>query len=459
MSPRRLARRSFLRGAGRAAGLGALLRGIEASAQGQRPPVRFLVIHHPVGTVRDQWLPSGGASNLVLSPILAPFQPLQSNMTVIDGLNIVAAGSGNRTHEGGMVAIMTGQPTFGKIGQQDHLAGGPSIDQILLQRSARLSGTPFPSLQLAADTRSDRDEISPRVMSYAPPPMPGKRAPLFPEMQPSIVHMRILGSQMPAGSQEAVARARARRGSVLDLIRGDLDRMRALVPAAERTKLDAHGAAIRELERSFDQVAPVTPGSCAGLPAPRTYPATTNEFGSNPFHAEVGQLHLALIRTAFACRLSRVATFMWSPGTNHVTFGGLYPEMKTTEHHPPSHSTAPDRLKALAAIDTWYSARTSEALQEWKKLPDPDGQGSLLDNTVVVYLSEVARGYDHSFENAPVVLFGGPGVRLPGGRLLKLPANRPTNDLWLALSPVFDVDLGKLGAAEQYTGPLPGVVG
>jgi hypothetical protein len=439
--------------------LTALLRGIEAQAQGLAPAVRFLVIHHPVGTVRDQWLPTGGTSSLALSPILQPFEPLKSRMTVIDGLDIVAAKSGNKTHEGGMVAIMTGQPTFGKIGQQDHIAGGASIDQIFLERSARLKGRPFPSLQLAADTRSDRNEISPRVMSYAAPATPGTRAPMFPEMQPAVVQTRILGSMMPGGSAEAIARTRARRASVLDLIRGDLTRLRALVPAADRTKLDAHGAAIRDLERSFDQTTPVTPGKCPPTPAPRSYPDTTNQFGSNPFHAEVGQLHLALIRTAFTCDLTRVATFMWSPGTNHVTFGGLYPGMATTEHHPPSHSTSPDRLKALAAIDTWYSARTSEALQEWAKVPDPGGTGSLLDNTVVVYLTEVARGYDHDFQNTPMVLFGGPGARLPGGRFLKLPMNRPTNDLWLALAQVFDVNLTKLGAAEQQSGPLPGLVG
>jgi hypothetical protein len=460
MTPYRVARRSFLRQLGGAAlGLPALLRGFEARAAGLPPARRLLVIHHPVGTIRDRWLPTGGPNSLTLSPILAPFEPLRSHMTVVDGLDIVASRSGARTHEGGMVAIMTGQPTFGKIGQQDHIAGGASIDQIFLAQSPGLRGRPFPSLQLAADTRSDRDEISPRVMSYAEPPAPGKRAPLFPEMQPVTVYKRILGSMLPdGGTPEAVARIRARRASVLDLIRGDLGRLRALVPAAERSKLDAHGEAIRELEHTFDQAITVPTGRCMAPAAPKAYPDTTNEFGTNPYHAEVGQLHLALVRTAFACDLTRVATFMWAPGTNHVTFGGLFPGMKTSEHHPPSHSTAAAELKSLEMIDTWYSARTSEALQEWLKLPDPSGQGSLLDNTVVVYLSELARGYDHDFRNTPLVLFGGAGSRLPGGRLLRPSSNRPTNDMWLALSQIFEVNLTKLGASEQYTGPLPGLV-
>jgi hypothetical protein len=455
----RSARRAFLQAAG--VGMAALLRGMEARAAGEPPRRRLLVIHHPVGTVRDQWLPQGGLDDFTLSPILAPFAPLRANMTIVDGLDIVAARSGNNTHEGGMVAIMTGQPTFGQIGQQDHIAGGPSIDQLFLEKSPRLQGTPFPSLQLAADTRSDRDEIAPRVMSYGEPPAMGQRAPLFPEVHPEIVYGRIFGSLMPGGAgpagQGALLRARARKKSVLDFLRADLGRLQQLAPASERPKMDAHAAAIRDLERSFDQ-ATTGPAGCTAPPAPHPYPETTNQFGVNPFHAEVGQLHLALVRTAFQCDLTRTATFMWSPGTNHVVFGGLYPGMATSEHHPPSHSTAPEEISALVAIDTWYSQRTSESLQQWAKVPDPGGQGSLLDGTVVVYLSEIARGYDHDFKNTPLVLFGGPGVRLAGNRFLSLASNRPTNDLWLALSQVFDVNLTRLGAAQQFTGPLPGLL-
>jgi hypothetical protein len=77
---------------------------------------------------------------------------------------------------------------------------------------------------------------------------------------------------------------------------------------------------------------------------------------------------------------------------------------------------------------------------------------------VVVYLSEIARGYDHDFQNTPMVLFGGPPVRLAGDRFLRLSSNRPTNDMWLALSQVFDVNLTRLGASAQYSGALSGLL-
>jgi hypothetical protein len=106
-------------------------------------------------------------------------------------------------------------------------------------------------------------------------------------------------------------------------------------------------------------------------------------------------------------------------------------------------------------------------LQEFATTPDIDGN-MLLDNTIVVYVTEVARAFDSLQQNVPVILFGGKNTGLAGGTFLKvqdgtLPTqtggtgNRPFNDLWLALAPAFGVSLTSLGASTQYTGPLPGV--
>jgi hypothetical protein len=131
--------------------------------------------------------------------------------------------------------------------------------------------------------------------------------------------------------------------------------------------------------------------------------------------------------------------------------------MKTGEHHPPSHSTDAETLRTLAAIDTWYSARTSEALQAFDQLLDVDG-APLLDSTVVAYVTEIGRAYDHDFTNSPVLVFGG-GSSIPGGRFLDFSGqHRPTNDVWLALAPLFGVSLPSLGSAEQWSGPVPGLL-
>ena len=210
-------RRSFLQACGGSAALLApLLRSIEARAQGMKAPLRLLIIHHPLGAAPGlgSWRPNATATttNFTLPFESAPFEAagLKTYMSMIDGLNVVFAtrnsnaNSGQNTHEGGMAAMMTGVPALGKIGQQDHAAGGASIDQLLLDNSPMLGGptqtnkTLFGSLQLAADVRSDRDEVAPRMLSYRPP-LAGQsdiskaRQPLTPETQPLNVYRRIFG--------------------------------------------------------------------------------------------------------------------------------------------------------------------------------------------------------------------------------------------------------------------------
>jgi hypothetical protein len=483
----RHSRRSFLRSA-TAAGLTLpLLRRIEAHAQGVPEPRRLLIIQRAVGTVREQWLPAGAPSqtalgNLALNQgtgaraaasvggVSAAFQPLLSKTTIIDGLNIVASGSGDRTHEGGMVAIMTGQPTTRKVGQEDHKAGGASIDQILLDRSPWLQGTRVPSVSLGTDARSDRGEVSPRVLSYRPPP-PGAVAeagargpdavPIFPTIEPLVAYSQLFGNVIGTPGQNAtdIERLRAQRRSVVDYLRNDLSRLEALVPSAERPLIDAHVEAIRGLETSFDSALDLVNSGCQ-LPSaePRSYGLAQtpgNQSGQNPFHGEIGLLQLAIIRAAFACDLTRTATFMWSPGTNLVVFGGLYPGMRQEEHHLTSHDQSEGKEHDLVAIERWYADRTVEALQEFDRIAAPDGS-TLLDNTVVPYLTEVGRGYDHDQSNAPFAVIGGGKLGIPGNRFYRADGpNRPTNDLWLALAPAFDVELPTLGAQEQYSGALP----
>src|SRR5215510_7710674 len=107
--PYRTTRRNFLQG-GAAVGVAYFLRRTEAFAQGAPAPKRFLVIHHPVGTIRNNWVCKGTETDFTLSRILAPFEPVKSKMVVLDGMDIIAPGPGGG-HEKGTVIVMTGVPT------------------------------------------------------------------------------------------------------------------------------------------------------------------------------------------------------------------------------------------------------------------------------------------------------------------------------------------------------------
>jgi Protein of unknown function (DUF1552) len=526
MSPYRIARRAFLRSCGGSLALLApLLRGIEARAQGMPAPLRFLVIQRPCGTELDLWRPTAAATtnSFTLPANSAPFAPLQSKMAMIDGLNLVCAslngGSGGlNTAEGGMVALMTGVPTLGQIGQQDHAAGGPSIDQLLLSRSPVLGGagspmgsrTPFGSLQLAADIRSDRDELAPRVLSYLPPTANPDinlaRQPLFPETQPLATFNRIFGGALPVGSDSAALLAE--KLSVLDYMRSDLTRLRTVIPASERVKLDTHADAIQGLEAA---IRASLPPQAVCIPPPRPLMFAQTGVGatgpeapasgvsglsgvdyyvpgdptSHP-HQVLGRTQLEIIKAAFLCDLIRVGTFMWASGTSNVLFPttfdgamlpGVAPLLAAPHYEPlsvdPATTTGMATLAWAASIDRFYSDQTSQALQAFDAATDLDGN-TLLDNTVVAYVNDESTRWDHGQLNMPLIVFGGTNTRIKGGTFLKVTGgslpkqldlktiggtgNRPFNDFWLALAPIFGVTLPSLGSKAQYTGPLPGFV-
>jgi hypothetical protein len=507
----KIARRAFLRGCGGSAALLLpLLRSMEARAQGMPAPRRLLILHHGQGSPLDLWRPAAAATTttFTLPANSAPFAPLQSKMVMIDGLNIVTASlqttndGGQNTSEGGMVALMTGVPALGKVGQQDHCAGGPSIDQILLDHSPVLGGalspsrtrTPFGSLQLAADIRSSRDEVAPRVMSYRAPTgnadISQARQPIYPETQPLNAFNRLFAGVVPAGSA-----ALPRELSVLDFMRSDLARLRTLAPASEKSRLDAHADAIGQLELTVRQTLSANSPVCATPATPGTFPIKTGkqtvngaEFTdlsgvdyydpadpNNRPHQVLGQTHLALIKAAFLCDLARVATFSWSSATSWVVFPGTFDgatlagAVTSSPHYPPLSSMDAGTVAWWTAIDRFYAQQSSLAIQNLAAATDIDGN-SLLDNTIVVYVTELSRRWDHDQRNVPLLVFGGKNTGVKGGTFLKvtdgpLPSltgttgNRPFNDFWLALASALGLELSTLGAAKQFTGPLAGVFG
>lgn len=517
MTSYKMARRAFLRGCGGSAALVLpLLRSIEARAAGAPAPKRLLILHHCQGSPLDQWRPAADTTTrqFTLPANSAPFAPLQSKMVLIDGLNLVTATTapgavnpgGQNTSEGGMVALVTGVPTLGSVSQQDHCAGGPSIDQILLDRSPFLGGalspstvkTPFGSLQVAADIRSSRNEVAPRVLSYRPP-LAGTdpaqaRQPLYPEYQPLTTFNRMFGGSLPGGLDAATALARDL--SVLDFMRRDLSRLRALAPASEKDRIDRHADAIQQLESTIRQKQPGNGTGCAIPPTPPTFPLVTGNL-SNPSggsslpgvdywdpadpnnhpHQVLGQTYLALIKAAFLCDLVRVATFSWSSATSWVVFPGTFDGATLPgnfqssphyEHLNADPATAPGAADWWAAIDRFYAQQSSLAIQGLAAAADVDGN-SLLDNTVVVYVTELSRRWDHDQRNMPLAVFGGRNTGLQGGTFLKITGgplptqtgpttgNRPFNDFWLSLAAAFGVDLQTLGDRTQYTGALTGV--
>ncbi|HSI05416.1 MAG: DUF1552 domain-containing protein [Myxococcota bacterium] len=445
-----ITRRSFLRGLSATAVMGHWLTSAESRAQTGARPLRLMMMHRPNGTIASDWLPNGS-----IGPILQGFDGVGGVMAPLRGLRIVAEPHGTGTHEGALVTLMTGR-SVGETratSNDDWRNSAASLDQIFCQSSPLLGGTPTPSLQLAAHNRQDGNpEVANCTLSYAGPDQP-----LYPEVDTEQVYARLFSGIMPGGGttaeQEAALRARARRASVLDFVTGDLTRLRALMPAAERDVLDAHTEAVRALETSLDAGNDPVDPVC-------TSPGSASGFRDNDEHvdvARIGARQLDLVRAAFQCDLTRTVTYMWSTSASRVNFTDLYSGMGRVSHHSLSHGDLSSAAvnRPLAAIDRWYADRTAEFLRNLESAPDIGG-GNLLERTIVVYFSEVAAG-NHTFSDLPVVLFGGSQTGLRTGAVADV-RGRTTNELWLTLAQRFQVpNLTTLGTSAQASGPIPGL--
>jgi hypothetical protein len=440
----RQSRRSFLRAVA-STPLAAWLTSAERADAGEPPPQRFVLMLRPNGTIRPQWAATGSETSFTLPSITAAFESLRSNMVLIDGINLVNANGGASTHEGGMNTILTGSPVNGsRPAPNDWKNTAPSVDQTLLLPAPIFNGRA--PLYLAADSRVDNatPQVANRAIAYTGPDQP-----IYPELRPSLVYARLFGA-MVSGGQVDLQRARARKQSVLDFVQSDLTNLMVLAPASQKPVLEQHAAVIRDLEKMLDTTIP--PSACV-KPAPPKDVVPNVDANIEALGAQ----HLALVQAAFACDLSRIAFFMWTAAASSAVWKDLYPGMPSYNHHALSHMDlgSPEVAKPMAAIDRWFADKTAAFLTNLKSTSD--GAGSLLDNTLVMYMSEVADG-THSFSNMPIALFGGPGVRLKTGRFVRYQA-RPMNDLWLAIAAAFGSPVKTLGAPAQSTGAITDLFG
>ena len=512
MQAYRFARRSFLLGIGGAFGLEILLRNMEAAAQGAGAPPRFLMMHWPVGTIRDQFIPTGSGTSFTTSKmgqgpgyIISPFDTpeLRPQTIILHGFNMDGIRGEGGGHEDGTGFATTGASSPGTRANggedDDGCAGGPSWDQILLRNVPALSrrneqGTIIGrgTYNTICDRRVDSYETSTRCLSYSYEQQtinsarPGgtivEHRPLLPEMSPLTAYKDLFGGFAPGGaitSREALRLLKLRK-SVLDYSLRELDRLKTLGPASERDKIDGHAAAVRKLEAQLsDQIAANGATSACAVPPMPDAALTGQDADSlrgdydNPMvntsdettHEAVGKAHAAIIRGAFACDLIRVATFQWSPGTNHVAFKGLDPSNPDTiwMHHPLSHRVANASFfngprpaentyvwDAMVNVNRWYFQKTADIINEFRSQVDPQDPmgGSLLDNTVIPLITEVAEA-SHTREGHGAIIFGGGKLGMQGGQYQSVSGIH--NQLWLTVAQAFlGADAARKLASEVY---------
>jgi hypothetical protein len=384
-----------------------------AFANQQRRKQRLVIMFSPNGVVQPNFWPdaAGSLADMTLKPSLGPLEPFKSRTLILHGVCDRVRGDGD-AHMRGMGCLLTGVELFpGNVqGGSDTPAGwarGISIDQEIknfLQRDPA-TRTRFGSLEFGIMVPNRADTWT--RMVYA-----GGNQPIAPIDDPYQMFNRLYGRQ----------RDRQTVGSVLDDLRGDLQRLSAAMSAEDRRQLDQHTTFVREMEQDLRSSRPLEHA------APQLEANVRAENNNIP---RIAHMQIELMVNCFANDFARVATLQFtnSVGMARMNWLNISEGHHELSHKPDSDQTAQDQL---TRINRWYCEQLAYLARRLSETPEPGGEGSLLDNTTIVWTNELGKGNSHTLDNIPWVLVGN-GLDFRMGRSLRY-GRVPHNRLLLALA-------------------------
>lgn len=428
-------RRAFLGSLGASAALLPFLPMTETHAA-EGPPLRLLIMFSSCGTNREGWLPSGGVDDFTLGPILSPLDSVKDEIIVVDGLRFNSGGAGNNHMAGPSkftcgTGLLSGGEFSGGGDASSGWGGGTSIDQVYAENSG---DTAFKSLELGVRVGG----ANPRTrLSYS-----GPNQPIPPESDPNQVFERLFAEF--GQDQAVVAKLKAERRSVLDVVKAQTDALEQRIGQADRHKMQAHLEGLNEIEKRL------TLESSCEVPTENG----SIDAGATENYPEVTRLQMDLLTTAFACDLTRSATFMWNGSTSGQTFPWLG---FSESHHDLSHEgdSNDGAQNKLVQINNWYAEQFAYLVNRMRDIPE--GDGTMLDNTIIVWGNELGKGNSHTHKNIPIVMAGGRNAGITPGRFLQYD-DVAHNRLLVSVLNALGVDVNSYGETDNGTGGLSGLV-
>jgi hypothetical protein len=441
---RPVSRRTLLKAASGAVLALPLLPSLRARAQEKVTPKRFVTMYTPNGVIHDGWWPTAVTSEteFELSSSHQPLSAYRDRLLILGGLEMKVALTGaGGPHQRGIGGLFTNMPLgegafVDGCGRTAGWATGISIDQAI----ANQIGTESPVGSLQLGVRATENDVQGRI-SYAGPGMP-----LPPLNTPLEVYKRVFegfSPPAPTPGQDAAKALLAQRKSVLDAVSSEFGALNNRLSAADRQTLDAHLTLVRDVERRLS----LGIGDCAKPEVPPTLDGT-----SEVDMPQIAELELDLLALAFACDLTRVASFEISTALNRIR----YPWANSLgEGHSLSHAGASDAdAKAqLLARQAWHSSLIARLFDRLASMPE--GEGTVLDSTLLFWGNEVSMGTTHTHDNMPFLVAGG-GWALRTGRYIKYNGESHA-DLLLALLNTMGVNVMTFGDPQHCTGPLSGL--
>ena len=438
-----LPRRTFLRGIGATMALpllDAMVPAASALAQTAAGPARRLgFVYIPNGVIQDQWVPAATGRGFDFSPILSPLEPFRDQTLVVSGLAHRQAdsfGDGNGDHPRATAVWLSGVHAWERRGRQGptDIKLGVTADQIAAREFGKQ--TPLSSLELALETPTaiacdTGDCFYSNTISWR-----NETTPLDMEAHPRVVFERLFGEGGTVADRLAVIQ---QTGSILDSVTAEVARLERTLGPGDRNKLDEYLDAVRDVEQRIQRSESRGAESLIELPdRPVDIPETFED------HAK---LMFDLLGLAFQADVTRVFTLMMAREASPRP----YPQIGVPDqHHTVSHHrNDPEYIAKKAKIDTYHIQLLAYFLDMLRQTPD--GDGNLLDHSMIVYGGGIGNGNLHEHTNLPCLVAGGGGGRLKGGRHRAYAEDTPYANLLLSVLDKAGVPAETLG---DSTGPL-----
>lgn len=439
-----LARRTFLRGAGTAVALPFLDAMTPALTAAAARPVRMAFVYVPNGIDMRHWNPAYEGALGELPRILKPLEPFKEDITMLSNL----------THNGGR-ALLDGAGDHGRCcggylsGVQVRktmvdIKAGISCDQIVANDVGKQ--TRFPSLEVGLeDARQAGDCDSGYSCAYTNNlAWRGEAQPLPPVLDPRALFERLFGDGANLSPQQKALRTKQRR-SILDFVTGDTKALQANLGPTDKRKLDEYLSSIRDIELQLLKAEKDNAQVNPGMDKPYGVPAD---------FAEHFKLMTDMMTVAFQADLTRVMTFLVTrEGTSRA-----YREIGIADgHHPLTHhQNKPDMMEKVAQINTYHVTQFAAWIEKMKSIRD--GDGSLLDNSMIVYGAGLSDGNRHTHEDLPTLIAGRGGKHMGGGikagRRIVYRKETPMSNLFLTMMDRMGTKVDHFGDA---TGRLEGL--
>lgn len=427
-------RRTFLKGVGTALALPWLdaMSPLRAASPAPARPLRMAFMYVPNGVNMEDWTPATTGTDFTLPKILEPLAPVRSDLQIISGLAHRTAypnGDGPGDHARASASFLTGVQAR-KTTAMD-VRAGVSVDQIAAAHVG--NQTRLPSLEISCDKGQRAGSCDSGYscayqfnLAWRTP-----TTPLPPEVDPRLVFERLFSNGALNETAESRARRQQANKSILDFVLTDARQLQRGLGVNDRQKLDEYLTSVREIEQRIERAEKMSVAT-PDYPTPSGIPRDYEQ------HLRV---MFDLLALAFQTDTTRVSSFMIA----HDGSNRSYPAIGVPDgHHDISHHGGnAEKKEKIAKINRFHMTQFARFLERLKSVRE--GEGTLLDNCMIVYGSGIADGNAHSHHDLPVLLAGRGGGAFKTGQHLRFAKDTPMSNLYLAM-------LERMGVKEQRFG-------